>query len=213
MPYASYLDVDELRDAIGDSTLGHIAELQRAVDAASRLIDEWTGRYFYRDATATPRVFRAKDRTTVCCPDFDSSAGVIVKTDDDGDGVFETTWTGGQWQGEPLVRTNGQPFEHVTTTTRAREFPLDGRRPRVQVTAQWGWNEAPEPVVQACQSVSTLLFRTKDMAGNSIGIGKPSGEEVSGDSISLAKGLVTPYVIRGGTLWKPGMCTPARCTH
>ena len=58
-----YLSRAQLQAAVGDYTQVHESEHDRAIEAASRKIDEWTGRYFYQDTATTARVFRAKDRT------------------------------------------------------------------------------------------------------------------------------------------------------
>lgn len=199
-----YLQRAELKTAIGDTTLGHDEEHDRAIEAASRQIDLWCGpppgRQFWQDTAASPRVFRAKDRTMVCINDFDSTSGLIVETDDDADGIFETLWDVSEWQAEPFNRWSDHPYTCITTTTRDREFPLDSRRPRVKVTTKWGWVEPPLPVKQACMTLATLYFRSKDMAGVGVGIDF-STTTISADPVSLAMKLVQPYAISGGQLY------------
>jgi len=202
----AYITRAKLQAAVGDSLQVHEAEHDRAIEAASRKIDEWTGRYFYQDAVASARVFRAKSRTCVCTGDFDATADVIVETDDDDDGVFETEWTVGQWQAEPFVRWNGKPHVVITTATRTREFPFGSRRPLVQVTAQWGWASVPVAVEQATEYLAILFFRAKDQYGVSIGITDDSREELSADPIKVAMELVKEYAVEGGTLYKPCSC-------
>lgn len=208
-----YLTRAKLKAAIGDTTYVHDAEHDRAIEAASRTIDLWTGRYFWREPAPAARLFRADpctwlhvhDRTTVCVGDFDSTAGLTVETDDDADGVFETPWKATEWQAEPLVRYNNWPYTKITTTTRTREFPLDSRRARVRVTTTWGWGQIPLPVEQACEILSTLFYRSKDWSGASFGLhGQGAGQEkVSADPISVAMRLVEQYAVKGGTLYKP----------
>lgn len=205
-----YLTLAQLQQAVGDTTFEFDEVWERAIEAASRQIDEWCGRYFYQDATATARLFRADDNTYVCTGDFDSTADVVVATDEDGDGVFETPWMANEWQAEPLVRYNQRPFERITTTTRTREFPVDGRRPKVQVTATWGWGKVPETVEQACSVLASLYFRSKDWSGQSFGLdlqGSQGGEEkFTADPLHIAKKLVMPYVVEGGLLYQPPDC-------
>jgi hypothetical protein len=141
----------------------------------------------------------------VCTGDFDVTTDVVVKTDDDDDGVFETTWTVGQWQAEPLVRWNQKPHVVITTTTRTREFPFGSRRPLVQVTAKWGWGSVPVAVEQATEYLATLFFRAKDQYGAVIGIDTDT-EKLSADPIKVAMELVREYAVEGGTLYKPPCC-------
>ena len=199
-----YLQRSELKTAIGDTTVAHDDEHDRAIEAASRQIDLWCGpppgRQFWQDTAASARVFRARDRTLVCPGDFDATAGLIVETDDDADGIFETLWDTSEWQAEPFNRWSGFPYTSITTTTRTREFPLDARRPRIRVTTKWGWAGPPSPVKQACLSLATLYFRSKDMAGVGIGIDW-STTTISADPVSLAMKLVQPLAIEGGLLF------------
>lgn len=200
-----YMDVDALMDAVGDITQVHIPEHERAISAASRQIDLWTGRYFYQDDTATARLFRAFDRTKVCVGDFTDPGSVIVQTDDDFDGVFETTWDDEDWQAEPFVLFNDWPPATITTTTRTREFPLAGRRPPIKVTARWGWEAIPGPIEQACESLATLYYRSKDSSsGGMIGI-DTNVERLSTDPIAVAMALCRDYAVYGGTLYVPPM--------
>lgn len=199
-----YTQRAELKTAVGDTTIVHDDEYDVAIEAAARQIDLWCGpppgRQFWQDAVASPRLFRARDRTLVCPGDFDSTVGLIVKTDDDADGVFETTWDADEWQPEPLNRWSGFPYTSITTTTRSREFPLDSRRPRVQIITKWGWGGLHPSVKQASRLLSTLYFRSKDMAGVGVGIDF-STTTISADPISIAMKLCQPLAVEGGLLF------------
>lgn len=206
-----YMDLDALMDAAGDTTQTHIPEWERAILAASRQIDLWCGRFFYLDTAPSARTYNASDRTCTCTGDFASTSGVIVKTDVDGDGVFETVWTSGQWQAQsdsvpnmPFVRFNGWPWTQITTTTRTREFPVSGRTPSIEVTATWGWGAVPVAVEQACESLATLYYRSKDSSSGGM-IGIDNVERLSTDPIAVAQSLVRDYAVPGGTLHVPPM--------
>lgn len=204
-----YLTLDQIQDAVGDTTFGHVPEWERAITAASRQIDLWCGRYFYLDAAPSARRYNATDRTCTCTGDFDDAAGVIVKTDDDNDGVFETVWTSDQWQAQsdsvpnmPFVRFNGWPWTQITTTTRTREFSVSGRTPSVEVTATWGWGAVPIAVEQACQALATLYYQSKDSsAGGMLEI--DNIDRLSTDPIVVARALLADYAVPGGTLYVP----------
>lgn len=208
-PLNGYLSVDQLQAAIGDTTLSHLDEHARAISSASRQIDMWAGRYFYQDDAPSARLLNATDRTCVCPGDFDSTTGVIVKTDDDDDGVYETTWASNQWQAQsgsvpnmPFVRFNGWPWTTISTTTRTREFPISGRRPSIQVTATWGWATVPTAIEQACEALAILYYQSKDSsAGGMIEI--DNIDRLSTDPIVVARALVRDYAVPGGTLYVP----------
>lgn len=200
-----YLTLARLKEAVGAKTEVHDNDLERAIGSASRKIDEWTGRYFYQDAAPSARLYRAADAFYVSVGDFDSTAGVLVKTDLDTDGVFETTWASSDWQAEPLVRYNQKPYTRITATSRDKTFPFWSLRPMVQVTATWGWGAVPPQVEQACEYMATLFYRAKDQYGASIGLIDQT-EKMTADPIKVAMELVREYAVEGGTLYKPCSC-------
>lgn len=197
-----YITRERLKEAVGSRNEVHDNDFDRAIGSASRKIDEWTGRYFYQDTAPSDRVAYAADRTFVCVGDFDSTVGMVVKTDDDGDGIFETTWDSSEWQAEPHVRYNFKPFTKISTTTRTREFPFWSRRPLIEVTATWGWGIIPPQVEQACEYMAILFYRGKDQYGASIGL-MDETEKLTADPLKIAKELVFEYAVDGGTLFKP----------
>lgn len=96
----------------------------------------------------------------------------MVKTDDNGDGTFETTWdaTGSpaDYQAEPLVRVNGYPYTRIVAID-DKAFPVSTRRALVQVTAQWGWAAVPIDVEQACLILAAKFFQRRQTSTGVIG--------------------------------------------
>lgn len=70
-----------------------------------------------------------------------------LKTDNDGDGVYETTWSASDYLIYPLNRT---PKDEIQVReTSARVFPTG--QARVQIVATFGYaTTVPEPVARAC---------------------------------------------------------------
>lgn len=194
-----YLDLYELKTTLaGDGVQPSSSDddYELAIETASRWIDERcshqeTGlvRHFWQEPAPVARIFDANTRTEVCCGDFDTTTGVVVATDDDGDGVFETVWSSDLWQPEPHVRINGFPYRRITTTTRSREFPISGRRPNVQITAQWGWGDIPKPVIQACKILAVAYMQGLNIASSQDGFG---GNPVT--PADFAEHLLRPYL-------------------
>lgn len=172
-----YLTREELEAALGNESGGssHDAELERAINAASRQIDSWCGAQFWREPTPTPRLFRAADPHVLWVGDFADTASVTVATDGDGDGAFETEWAPQEWQAEPLVPVHGRPFTQVVAAG-ARRFPwrrgCGQLRPRVRITAAWGWPSVPAEVIQACQILAVDHYKSKDLTGGVAGFGE-----------------------------------------
>ncbi len=148
---------------------------ERAIEAASRAIDQYCQRHFWQDGTSLAPVARTfespcdlrllglgafNDLTSVVAP--------VVKTDDSGDGVFETTWTvGTDYELLPLNPTSGpesRPYTKIRSTgTRLFPYPTyTGRSARVEVTGVWGWPAVPTDVTQACMMLSAHIFIRKE---------------------------------------------------
>lgn len=177
----AYLELDEFKDAVRDQLVAHDSEYIRAINAASRQIDDYCGRYFYQ-TTLQAKAFKT-DQVDLLLPssDISTTTGLIVKIDNDGDGVYETTWTlGTHFQLGPMDRNDGVlPYETVEALPIA-SFPVDGinvipntvgggsyrrksRLRRVQITAQWGFPTIPENVKMGCVIAAVDHFKAKDL--------------------------------------------------
>lgn len=137
-----------------------------AINAGSRRVDSFCGRRFYADSTATARVFVApRHRVRFLVDDFHTTTGLVVKTDDDEDGTFESTWTiATDFQVAPwnqIHSATGETcayYELVPTGTRTFPVSYEGL-PRVQVTAKWGW---PAPAPPSVSLLSKILAAAYD---------------------------------------------------
>lgn len=154
--------------AISDSSSD--TQLEDAVNAASRLIDNYCQRRFWLDGSVVARTFAPRDRycldlREISFADIGASAGVIVETDSSGDGTFETVWGSSDFQ---LLPTNAayegseaRPWTGLRAVG-AQVFPVPTtwlqRHETVRVTAKWGWPAVPEPVRQACLIQAQRIF-------------------------------------------------------
>ena len=153
--------------------------LEGMVEAASRSIDRIANRRFYLDANASARAYRVSSPIVLFTDDIGTTSGLIVKTDDDGDGTFETTLTlNTDYIMDPLTALNlGRPYTQVTMVTNTQTFPIfpglfqNGLRPGVQVTARWGWPSVPDDINQACLILTADLYKRKDSHGGILGLG------------------------------------------
>jgi hypothetical protein len=138
--YATLADVKaalRITDTVDDSLL------EISIEAASREIDGWCERVF-TSSTAT-RVYRPTDVFTVETDDIQSIT--TLKTDVDGDGVFEITWDITDFQLEPLNGISGgikSPF-YVIKAVGSYLFPIyeprnvNSNDASVQVTGVFGF--------------------------------------------------------------------------
>lgn len=148
------------------------ARLIAACDAATSMIQAHCDRQFIAETTTSARVFVASTPWLCEFDDISSTSGLVVKTDEDDDGVFETTWASTDYQLEPLNgRLSGQAWPYTRMrAVESREFPLQFGRGMVQVTAKWGWATAdptivtylPAAVVQAAEIQALAIFKSTD---------------------------------------------------
>lgn len=153
--------------------------LENLIESASRSIDRIANRRFYADAAASARTYRAYSNIYTFVDDISSTSGLIVQTDDDGDGTFETTLTiNTDFLVEPFTAiTKGRPITQLTVVNTSKSFPIfpglfsNGLRPGVQVTAKWGWPSVPDDIEVATQILTADLYKRKDSPGGVLGLG------------------------------------------
>jgi hypothetical protein len=170
--YATLSDVKaalRITDTVDDSLL------EISIEAASREIDGWCERVF--TASTATRIYRPTDVFTVDVDDLQSIT--TLKTDSDGDGVFDVTWESTDYQLNPL---NGIAGGITTPYTQVRAigqylFPIyeprnvNSNEASVQITGVWGWPSVPTAVRQACIILSMRQFKRYDSPTGVMGFG------------------------------------------
>jgi hypothetical protein len=205
-----YATVGELRDALGDTTNQRLdtGKLTQRLRAASRAVDDWCSRPLHRfwlDPTPTTRTYHACDPWSVRVDDIGSTVGLVVATDANSDGVFETTLTlnvdyvlaprnaagnGGAYHYNQLVALGSWTFP-----TRYYGYHT---APNLQVTARHGWSQIPDPVREATLLKAIRLNRRPDapFGNESGGLEMGSMRITREDSDVVA--LLAPYKIPSG---------------
>lgn len=165
MSEVTYADLEELRariDATGAAewNAADMSNMATALRAASRWIDERMDTRFFV-ATET-RVYSADWPDLLFIDDLTELT--TLKTDDDGDGVYETTWTGADFILEPTNAAGKlRPYRQIRKRANGvRSFPTRIEY-GVQVVGDFGYAaEPPEPVKQACLLLAHRLWARKD---------------------------------------------------
>jgi hypothetical protein len=174
-----YCTTDELKARIGISNADDDTILENVITAVSRWIDTHTGRRFY--AASETRYFTADEYAeSAPLPTYAQSlrvtgrGGQIVyvndlltvttlKTDDDGDRTYETTWAATDYDLLPdNALLNGEPYTQVRLAPNGRyTFPLHRRG--VQIVGSFGYAATtPAMVKEACLLQSHRLWKRKD---------------------------------------------------
>ena len=120
---------------VADTTYDAI--LNAVIEAVSREIDQYCGRWFY-PVTQT-RYFTPASTRRILVDDL--LAVTSLKTDEDGDRTYETTWAAGDYDLMPLNALLGSPpepyWEIRTTPDGDYAFPCVARG--VEIAGRWGY--------------------------------------------------------------------------
>lgn len=186
--YATLADLKAMRRITDTSD---DALLTRALTAASRQIDQKTGRRFWLDDSATTRVFGASGRTTpdgrLLVDDIGDLAGLLVETGTPGG----TTWTATTWYETAPANAvpQGAPVTELAPTS-GSVWPGG----RVRVTARWGWPAVPAEISLATLLLASRLFMRKDSPEGLTGSAEFGSVRVSRWDPDV-EALVAPYVL------------------
>lgn len=161
-PYASIEQLQGHIDATGGVSwnAADLENMTLALDAATRWLDERLDTRFR--AVSEARYYTARWYDLLTIDDLVSLTS--LKTDDDDDGVYETTWTATDYRLEPRnAAAKNRPYRDIRITANGSyAFPTrvdDG----VEVTGLFGYAaEPPAPIVQACLLMAHRLWMRKD---------------------------------------------------
>ena len=188
-----YVTVDDVKDRFGISDTVDDYKIRKAILAASRGINDVCKRRFYLDAVATARPYWRDSSIATTVHDFYTTSGLVVATDQDDDGVYETTWAGTDYQLEPLGgivnSETGWPY-NLIRAVEAKTFP-QAKRANVQVTAKWGWAQIPPPISDATALLTAELFKLKDAPFGIAGFSDYGPVRVRDNPIVMR--MISPY--------------------
>lgn len=165
----SYCTADELKSRLQITGTADDSEIALAVAGASRAIDRYTGRYFYR---VTDTLTYVPDDLYSTCTD-DLVSVTTLATDPAGtapqSGTFPVVWPAGSFQllpynpgdpGEPWPYTKIRAVGGLTFPWVVPKILM--RADRVQVTGVFGWPTVPQVIRSMTLQVAAELFRGKD---------------------------------------------------
>jgi hypothetical protein len=148
------------------------AEMWTACRAVSRWIDEYCNRVFARRSVTV--------KLQPCGPYSLSTPDLIsvttLKTDDDGDGVFETTWSAADYELQPVnaaLEVQPRPYTSIAAVG-SLLFPVTygtGRRRRAELVGVLGWSPYPAPVTEAAAILGGDYLKLGGMAFGVAGYG------------------------------------------
>jgi hypothetical protein len=156
----AYVTVEELAETLVVSNEPHIEnDFRRAIEAASRHIDRYCGRRFWRDAEAdVARVYSTGHSDVLFIHDLAELA--TLKTDASNDGVFEDVWTATDYLLEPLNAVlDDRPFTQISKRGGGTFLFPTSYPATIEVVGAWGWPAVPPQVIEGTIILSSRLVK------------------------------------------------------
>lgn len=150
----AYASAAEYRQVIDMTDTGKDDEINKDLQAISRVIDGKMGRFFNKDADAVQRTYIAPAHTLRLWVDDMAEAPVAVKTDYI-DGSYKTTFDPGDYDLVPF-NADKEPEPRPFTLIMFRDRYLC-KGQRVEVTCKFGWPEVPVAITRATIQLTAIL--------------------------------------------------------
>jgi hypothetical protein len=154
----AYCTLSDLKTSLAIEDIQDDTSLEAAIMASSRMIDDYTGRFFYKDGTTNSpvtRYYTAQDWWTTNTDDFISINEIA--TDDNFDQLYTTVWATSDYMVEPINNPRrGWPYTRLLAIG-AYIFPYNLPQ-SVRVKAVWGWSAVPNEVQMATKIQASRLF-------------------------------------------------------
>lgn len=171
-----YAPLETLKSRLGISDADDDFELHGACFAASRSVEQYCERVFYRSQSEA-RTFVPRGYYCLKLPEFNDLVSVSsLKTDATGDGTFEVTWSSTDYQLLPNATSGPEtkPYAQVKAVG-TRTFPVPAtvlaRSDLVEITGVWGWPSVPYMVREATLILAADYWKLKDAPFGVAGFG------------------------------------------
>lgn len=137
------------------------AIIESIVTAVSRQIDLHCRRRFFTTAEDEVRYYTPESANVLFCED-DIISIATLKTDGDGDRVYEATWQTTDFDLMPFnAALESNPYTSIRITPAgSHRFPTIQKS--TQITGKFGFSACPALISEACMLQSARLFRRKD---------------------------------------------------
>lgn len=169
------------------------AVLEAIVESVSRAIDDYTGRQFY--AATQTRYYTPRYGRRLMVDDLLSVT--TLKTDEDGDGTYETTWATTDYTLAPYnaqLESVPQPYWRVEVTEAGVYWFPAGVQRGVQIVGSWGFSATtPDVVEQACLFQAAHEFRVQQAPMGIMGSGDLQNEVRLTGLHPVTRRLLEPY--------------------
>jgi hypothetical protein len=153
-----YCTLAELKASLNITDSVDDTALEAAIEAASRMIDDYTERFFYVNGSGgspVTRYYTAVDPYTINIDDI--TTVTEVATDDNFDRTFETVWSTTDYMVEPINNPiKSFPYNRVLAIG-SYIFPYQLPQ-SVRIKGVWGFSVVPDQINMATLIQSSRLF-------------------------------------------------------
>jgi hypothetical protein len=157
-----YATAAELKTRLGITDTSSDTVIEAVIEATSRAIDAAVCRRIY--AASETRYYTTHDDSYVWVDDLVSVT--TLKTDHDGDRVYEYTWSTTDYDLLPVnASVIGWPHNQIAVAPGGlRVFPVGASNPKaIQVVGSFGFaSTTPDEVNEACLIAGAQIFLRKD---------------------------------------------------
>ena len=156
-----YATLAEIKAALAIEDSNDDTALEAAITAASRMIDDYTGRFFYKDGTTqayVSRYFTTADFYNCQIDDIVTISEIAIDTNFDQ--TYGVVFATSDYLVEPVnAPRKGWPFTRILASG---AFVFPAYIPQgVRVRGIWGWNAVPSEISMATLIQATRLFARK----------------------------------------------------
>ena len=191
-----YCTPELLKDRVGISSTDRYDDV--SILAACRAVKRWIDRHCERhfNRVTSTKTFTPTGLYCLDVPDLVSVT--TLKTDVDGDGTYEVTWSASDYQPRPVnaaVELEPEPYTEIHAVG-AYQFPCayrsgPSRTDRIQIAGVWGWPEVPDPIVEAAKILAGDYLKLGGMAFGVAGYGEYGAVRARMSSPALE--MLAPY--------------------
>lgn len=153
-----YCTLSDLKTSLAIEDIQDDTALEAAILTASRMIDDYTGRFFYRDGTTAAPVTRYYTPDSWYITNLDDFVSLNqIALDDDFDQTYTTILAASDYLIDPVNNARrGWPYNRITAIDRYI-FPYAYPQ-SVRVQAVWGWPSVPAEIAMATKLQASRLF-------------------------------------------------------
>jgi hypothetical protein len=189
----AYITLAQLKTYLGVADTADDTALTDAINSITEEIDEYCGRQFNVNGSATARVYQPSSPYLLEPDDISTATGLVVKVDSAGDGTYATTVAATNYELRPLNGVvdgrTGWPYTQICAVN--YRWPTSWQVAPIQVTANWGWPAVPKAVLQSAYLLASETFGLRGARFGVAGYGEFGPVRVRDNPMVRAK--LNPY--------------------